>query len=272
VPAASPTPLAPAKATSRRHDQPARRAERSVSERWLLDRYRRCGDTPAREELVRRMMPLVRRVATAYPTRGHADDMLQVAALGLVKAIDRYDPAFGVPLRTYAIPTMFGEVRRYLRDHSWSVRVPRPLQERVLDVTKAVDRLAAAEGRPPTPQQVAEELDLTLEETLEGLQAGAAHTATSFDAPSASSEDGERTLSDVLGYDDERFERAEEVAALRSLRGVLDDRDRNVLYLRFVEDLTQTEIAHRIGVSQMQVSRLLRRSLQRLNAAATVGA
>jgi RNA polymerase sigma-B factor len=173
-----------------------------------------------------------------------------------------------VPLRTYAIPTMFGEVRRYLRDHSWSVRVPRPLQERVLDVTKAVDRLSAANGRPPTPQEVADELDVTLEEALEALQAGAAHTATSFDAPTGRAEEGERTLGDMLGYEDERFERTEEVVALRSLRGVLDDRDRTVLYLRFVEDLTQTEIARRVGVSQMQVSRLLRRALQRLNAAA----
>jgi RNA polymerase sigma-B factor len=250
----------------------ARRAETGISERWLLERYRRHGDTAAREELVRRMMPLVRRVASAYPTRGHGDDLLQVAALGLVKAIDRYDASFGVPLRTYAIPTMFGEVRRYLRDHSWSVRVPRPLQERVLDVTKAVDRLSASTGHAPTPQQVAEELGLTLEETLEALQAGAAHTATSFDAPTTSGEEGERALGDVLGYDDTRFDRAEEVAALRSLRGVLDDRDRTVLYLRFVEDLTQTEIAKRVGVSQMQVSRLLRRSLQRLNAAATAPA
>ena len=258
----APVLMIPAPERERRHHS-------GVSERWLLDRYHRRGDLAAREELVRRMMPLVRRVATAYPTRGHGDDLLQVAALGLVKAVDRYDPAFGVPLRTYAIPTMFGEVRRYLRDHSWSVRVPRPLQERVLDVTKAVDRLSASEGRAPTPQQVADELGLTLEEALEALQAGAAHTATSFETPTAGSEDGERTLGDVLGYEDERFETAEEVAALRSLRHLLDERDRTVLYLRFVEDLTQTEIAKRVGVSQMQVSRLLRRALQRLNAAAT---
>src|SRR6059058_1272871 len=145
------------------------------SEAWLLARYQRHGDAAAREELIRRMLPLVHRVATAYGARGHADDLEQVAALGLVKAIDRYDPAFGVPLRTYAIPTMFGEVRRYLRDHAWAVRVPRPLQERVLEVTKAVERLSAREGHSPTPGEVAGEVGCTLEETLEALQAGAAY-------------------------------------------------------------------------------------------------
>jgi RNA polymerase sigma-B factor len=234
------------------------------SEAWLLERYKRDGDLAAREELMRRMLPLVHRVATAYGARGHADDLEQVAALGLVKAIDRFDPAFGVPLRTYAIPTMFGEVRRYLRDHAWSMRVPRPLQERVLEITKATERLSATHGRAPTPQELADELDCTLEDVLEGLQAGSAYTAASLESPTGSSEDPDRTLGDLIGYEDERLGQAERVASLRSLRGVLDDRDRTVLYLRFVEDLTQTEIARRVGVSQMQVSRLIRRSLHRL--------
>jgi len=137
-----------------------------VSEQWLLDRYRRHNDLAAREELMRRMAPLVRRVATAYNARGHEDDLHQVAWLGLTKAVDRFDPSFGVPLRTYAIPTMYGEVRRYLRDHSWAMRVPRPLQERVLNVTKTVDRLSARDGRSPTPQAIADELDMELEEVL----------------------------------------------------------------------------------------------------------
>jgi RNA polymerase sigma-B factor len=234
------------------------------SEAWLLTRYLRYHDVTAREELVRRMMPLVRRVSTSYGARGHGDDLEQVAALGLVKAIDRYDPEFGVPLRTYAIPTMFGEVRRYLRDHAWAVRVPRPLQERVLEVTKAVDRLSASQGRAPTPAEVAGEVGCDLEGALEALQAGAAYSAVSLDAPAGALDDGDRTLADTVGYDDERISRAEDIAALRSLRDVLDDRDRKVLHLRFVEDLTQTEIAKRIGVSQMQVSRLIRRAIQRL--------
>ena len=235
------------------------------SEAWLLARYQRHGDAAAREELVRRMMPLVRRVATAYGARGHGDDLEQVAALGLFKAIERYDPAYHVPLRTYAIPTMFGEVRRYLRDHAWAVRVPRPLQERVLEATKAVERLSARVGRSPTAGEVADEMGCELEDALEALQAGSAYSAVSLDAPAGAIEDGERTLGDTVGYDDERIELAEEVAALRALRDVLDDRDRRVLYLRYVEDLTQTEIAKRIGVSQMQVSRLIRKALERLS-------
>src|SRR3954471_1745798 len=159
------------------------------SEAWLLARYQRHHDVSAREELVRRMMPLVRRVATSYGARSHGDDLEQVAALGLVKAIERYDAAFGVPLRTYAIPTMFGEVRRYLRDHAWAVRVPRPLQERVLEVTKAVERLSASAGQSPTPDQVAEEIGCTLEEALEALQAGGAYSSVSLDAPASSLDD-----------------------------------------------------------------------------------
>jgi RNA polymerase sigma-B factor len=239
------------------------------SEGWLLTRYQREGDAGAREELVRRMLPLVRRVATTYGARGHGDDLEQVAALGLFKAIERYDPSFGVPLRTYAIPTMFGEVRRYLRDHAWAVRVPRPLQERVLDVTKAVDRLSARDGRSPTPQEVADEMGCDLEAALEALQAGSAYSSVSLETPAGSVEDGERTLGDTLGYEDERLGLAEDVASLRGLGCVLDDRDRHVLYLRFVEDLTQSEIARRIGVSQMQISRLIRKALQRLGERAT---
>jgi RNA polymerase sigma-B factor len=241
----------------------------NISEQWLLDRYRRHHDLAAREELVRRMAPLVRRVATAYNARGHEDDLHQVAALGLTKAIDRYDPAFGVPLRTYAIPTMYGEVRRYLRDHSWAMRVPRPLQERVLAVTKCVDVLISREGRSPTPQRIAQALELDLEDVLEALQAGSAYAATSLEAPAGRLDDGDRTIADTIGFTDERLDLIEEIADLRELGTVLDDRDRRVLYLRFMRDLTQTEIAHEIGCSQMQVSRILRRALSRLNEKAT---
>src|SRR5438093_4225146 len=165
------------------HNDARERACPGPSEAWLLTRYHRRHDATAREELVRRMMPLVRRVATSYGARGHGDDLEQVAALGLFKAIERYDPGFGVPLRTYAIPTMFGEVRRYLRDHAWAVRVPRPLQERVLEATKAVERLSASAGRAPTPGEVAAEMGCELEDALEALQAGSAYSAVSLDAP-----------------------------------------------------------------------------------------
>jgi RNA polymerase sigma-B factor len=235
------------------------------SERWLLTRYKRCGDPAAREELTRRMLPLARKIALSYGARGHGDDLQQVAALGLVKAIDRYDPTYGVSLRTYAIPTMSGEVRRYLRDHAWSVHVPRPLKDRALAITKATRRLSATTGRTPTADELAAELDCSVEDVLEGLQVGTAYTATSLYARAGSPDDNEHTLADVLGAEDHRLHQVEQVAVLRSLRDVLDDRDRAVLYLRFVEDLTQTAIAERVGISQMHVSRIVRRSLDRLS-------
>jgi RNA polymerase sigma-B factor len=243
-------------------------APNGVSEQWLLDRYRRHNDLAAREELMRRLAPLVRRVATSYNARGHDDDLHQVAWLGLAKAVERFDPSFGVPLRTYAIPTMHGEVRRYLRDHSWAVRVPRPLQERVLTVTKVVDQIAARDGRSPTPQVIADELNMDLEDVLEALQAGSAYTATSLEAPAGNVEDGERTVADTIGYDDARLDLVEDLGGLRSLRHLLSDRDRQILYLRFIRDETQIEIAEKVGCSQMQVSRILRRALASLRAAA----
>jgi RNA polymerase sigma-B factor len=237
----------------------------SPSEHWLLLRYKRCGDVAARDELVGRMMPLVCRVALSYGARGQAEDLEQVAALGLVKAIDRYDPAYGVPLRTYAIPTMSGEVRRYLRDHDWAVHVPRPLQEQILAITKATERLTTRGGRAPTAGELAEELELSIEEVLEGLQAGRAYTATSLHSTVSTAEDADQTVADLLGAEDDRFHQVEQAASLRSLRDVLDDRDRVVLYLRFVEGLTQKVIGQRVGLSQMHVSRIVRRSLHRLS-------
>ncbi|HEY8583510.1 MAG TPA: SigB/SigF/SigG family RNA polymerase sigma factor [Capillimicrobium sp.] len=234
-----------------------------VSERWLLQRYQRDGDVGAREQLVASMMPLVRRVATGYGHPRFHEDLIQAASLGLVKAIDRWDASRGRELRTYAIPTMHGEVRRWLRDHSWAVHVPRPLQEQVLRVTRATEELRTQDGRSPTPQQLAVHLGCDVEEVLEGLQAGRAYGASSLDAPMGSDDDA-GTLADVIGGDDEALARTDDIASLRSLRGLLDRREREVLHLRFVEELTQTQIADRVGCSQMQVSRILRRSLDRL--------
>jgi RNA polymerase sigma-B factor len=148
------------------------------------------------------------------------------------------------------------------------MRVPRPLQERVLAVTKCVDGLVTREGRSPTPQRIADELKLDVEDVLEALIAGSAYAATSLDAPAGHLEDVERTVGDTIGFTDERLTLAEHVADLSELASVLDDRDRRVLHLRFVRDLTQTEIAQEIGCSQMQISRILRSALARLNAKA----
>jgi RNA polymerase sigma-B factor len=238
-----------------------------ASEQWLLRRYHRDRDSAAREELVRRMAPLVRRIATTYSAPGHEDDLRQAAYLGLAKAIERYDASFGVSLRTYAIPTMYGEVRRYLRDHSWAVRVPRPLQERAMSVTKAARELTTRNGRAPTVQLIADEMDISPEQVSEALQAGRAHTATSLDAL-AGDDESERTVAEVFGHDDERLDRVDNLVRLRSLRGLLDEREREVMRLRFVKDKTQMQIGQQIGCSQMQVSRILRAALARLSDAA----
>jgi len=234
-----------------------------ISERWLLQRYRRDGDLAAREQLVASLMPLVHGIVSRYHHPRHEDDLTQAAALGLVKAIDRFDAARGVELRSYAIPTMHGEVRRWLRDNAWSVHMPRPLQERVLAVTGATERLSSANGRPPTPQQLATHLDLPVEDVLEALLAGRAYGAASLDTPLGDEADA-ATLAELVGDEDPRLERAERIATLSRLRRLLDDDEREVLRLRFVEDLTQSQIAARVGCSQMQVSRILRRTLDRL--------
>jgi RNA polymerase sigma-B factor len=241
-------------------------ANPAISERWLLQRYRRDGDRVARERLVALMMPLVHSVVSRYHHPRYEDDLVQAAALGLTKAIERYDPARGVELRTYAIPTMHGEVRRWLRDNAWAVHMPRPLQERVLLVTATIDELGRRFGCSPSPQDVAAELRLAVEDVLEAMQAGRAFTSTSLEVP-LGEEEGATMLAEVLGEDDPRLERAERIAMLSRARGVLDERQREVLRLRFIDDLTQSQIAVRIGCSQMQVSRILRQALDRLGEA-----
>jgi RNA polymerase sigma-B factor len=243
----------------------------TISERWLLRRYRRHGDLAAREQLVAALMPLVHSIVSRYHHPRHEEDLTQAASLGLVKAIDRFDESHGVELRSYAIPTMHGEVRRWLRDNAWSVHMPRPLQERVLAVTAATERLVSRHGRSPSAEQIAAELDLSLEDVLEALQAGRAYGAKSLDTPLGDDADGS-TLAEVIGGDDVRLERAEAIATLSRLRRLVSDEEREVLRLRFVEDQTQTQIAKQVGCSQMQVSRILRRTLDRLSAGAESGA
>ena len=191
--------------------------------------------------------------------------MVQVAAFGLAKAIDRYDPARGVPLRGYAIPTITGEIRRYRRDHCWAVRPPRTLQELILKVTRCVDRLSTQTGHSPSPEEVAADLGETPEAVVEALVAGRSYLAESLDAPAfKGDEDGAATLGDAMATVDEGYGRCEHAALLESLRDELADDEWLLLHLRFAADWTQEEIGEQLGVSQMTVSRRQRAALQRL--------
>jgi RNA polymerase sigma-B factor len=233
----------------------------------LFLRWQQQGDQAAREVLIERFMPLVRSLARRYGRSSEPlEDLLQVASLGLLKAIDRFDPERGHPFASFAVPTILGEMRRYFRDSGWAVHLPRGAQEQALKVRDAQDRLASERGRAPTVGQLAEYLELGTEEVIDALQAIQAYETLSLDAPPPGTEDEAATYADAMGREDERYELVELDATLTTALEHLPARERTVLRMRFFEDLTQTEIAARVGVSQMQVSRVLRRSLDRLRA------
>jgi RNA polymerase sigma-B factor len=235
-------------------------------DRRLIERYHQTGDAKARDELVVRFMPLVRQLARRYQ-RGNEplDDLVQVASIGLVKALDRFDASRGTAFSSYAVPTILGELKRYFRDSGWAVHVPRGIQERVLEVNKAVQRLSRDLSRSPTASEISEATGIETELVLEAMEAAVAYEAVSLDAP-RSGDDGEasETYERRLGVDDGSYDMVEYEATLAPALRELDPRDRIVLHLRFKEDLTQSEIAERIGVSQMHVSRLIRRALAQL--------
>ncbi len=240
------------------------------AERRLVRRYRD-GDLRAREELAHHHMPLARRLAGRYRNTGEAqEDLEQVAYLGLLKAIDRYDPAVG-PFVRYAVPNVMGELKRHFRDKGWGLRVPRSLQERVLKVGEATEELYGTLGRSPAPSDLAKHTGFTMEEVLEALDAGSAYTPAALDAPYAGEEDGARTLGDSLGAEDSGYELVVLGHTVAPAYRALPDREREILRLRFMEDLTQSEVAARMSISQMHVSRLLRRSLDRLREEALAG-
>jgi RNA polymerase sigma-B factor len=246
--------------------------ERRRRDQELLLRYHRNKDLEAREQLVLRFMPLARQLAARYRGAGESqEDLVQVACLGLLKAVDRYEPGRGSPFTKYAVPTMLGELKRHFRDKGWAVHVPRATQELVLKVSDAIGTLPSKLGRSPTPRDIAVAIGAPVEDVLEAMEAATAYDATSLDAPRSSGEgeDGGWTLGEFVAEEDPGFELVELGETLRGTMRALPDRDRLILRLRFEEDLTQAEIAERVGVSQMHVSRLLRRSLDRL---AAVGA
>lgn len=235
----------------------------------LFRRLRADADPKAREMLIERYLPLAKRLARRYHrTDEPMDDLVQVASLGLIKAVDRFDADRDVLFSSYAVPTILGELKRHFRDRTWSVRVPRDLQELALRIDQTVSRFAADTGRAPAVTDIAAALGVSEERVLDAMQAAAAYHASSLDAPRSTpgSEETADTVADSLGATESGFEHAEDRATLEPLLARISTRDRLVLRLRFVEGLTQAEIGQRIGVSQMQVSRLIRQALTRLRA------
>ena len=233
-----------------------------ISTDELFQRWHDGHDQHVRDELIERFLPLARKLAQRYAgSREPYDDLLQVASLGLVKAVERFDPGRGFAFSSFAVPTIMGELKRHFRDTSWALHVDRAAQERSRRITDARRELQVRSGRSPTLAELAEFLQSSEEEVLDGLQVAEAYDTVSLDAPRASSDEDAEKRMDTLGDEDERLGRIEAGATVFAH---LPDRDRRILYLRFGEDLTQAEIAQRIGISQMQVSRLLRRAVRRL--------
>ncbi len=225
-----------------------------------------------RDALVHRYLPLARSLAARYRhTHVPLEDLVQVASMGLVMAAERFDESRGTSFASYAVPTILGELRRHLRDHGWAARVPRGLQEDVMRVTSARNELSGRLGRSPTPKELAHETGMTLEGVLAAIEAGAAYEAESLDQAPSSEDDPGRSLHAVIGADEQGFALVEYGVSVRATMADLSEHERRALRLRFVDDLTQSEIAERIGVSQMQVSRLLSRALARLRDAAGEG-
>jgi RNA polymerase sigma-B factor len=235
----------------------------------LLHRLRRTGDPRALQTLVKQFLPLARKLARRYHGGGEPlEDLVQVANVGLIKALQRYDSERGVSFSTYAVPTITGELKRYFRDNAWAVHVPRGMRERAVRVNAAIRSLSEKTGRTPTDRELAKHLKIEEQEVLDARTAYGAFDAASLDAP-VTQEDGDSgPRGETLGTMDRGYELADaRVTIGRALRR-LPPQYQHVLHMRFVEDRTQSDIARRIGVSQMQVSRILRRTLERLRVTA----
>jgi len=244
------------------------RAARAREDRRLLERYHHEGDRAAREALVQRFLPLARQLARRYQRGGEPlDDLIQVASLGLLKAIDRFEPSRDTAFSSFAVPTILGELKRHFRDRGWSVRVPRDLQELSVRVDRVAEEMSRTLGRAPTPAEIASNIGTSTEQVMEAREAAGAYRAVSLDRPRDDDDDSDG-LAETMGVEDPGFGLAEDSATVERLMAVLGDREREVLRLRFAEDLTQSEIGARVGVSQMHVSRLIRQAVARLREAA----
>jgi RNA polymerase sigma-B factor len=223
-----------------------------------------------RDRAIEAWLPLARHLAHRYSGRGEpTDDLVQTATVGLIKAVDKFDPSRGVDFAGYAIPTIIGEIKRHFRDRTWSVRVPRRLQELRLSITEANSSLTHPLGRSPTVPDIAAHLGVTEEEVLEGLEGARAYSATSLSTPITA--DGATELGDTLGGEDVEYELAETRDALGPALATLDEREQKILTLRFYGNLTQSQIAERVGISQMHVSRLLTKALGKLRSQLAAG-
>jgi RNA polymerase sigma-B factor len=242
---------------------------KSPANAQAFEAYHRDGDAATRERLATLYLPLARHLARRYRGRAELDDLEQVASLALLKAIDRFDPTRGLEFSTFAYPTILGELKRYFRDLGWTVRVPRELQELTLRLDALRETLTGELGRSPTVAELAERAGTTIEQIVEAISAGSAHHPDSLDRPL--SEDGDLAIDVVAAHDDPGFARAENAVVVDGLLATLSERERQVLRLRFEEDLTQAEIGRRLGVSQMHVSRLIRQSINSLQLASQDG-
>jgi RNA polymerase sigma-B factor len=242
------------------------RARRQRDDQRLIHRHRD-GDSRARDEMVERYMPLARSLALRYRRASEPlEDLVQVAAMGLLKAVDRWDPDRGLAFSSYAVPTILGEIRRYFRDATWDVRPARDLQELCLSVEEARETLWGALGRSPTVADLAERLGRSPEEIVDALQASEGRTLRSLDAPMLEDDGASASVGEMVGEADAGFDRVDAQLTVERLTAVLDPRAREILRLRFHEDMLQSEVAERVGCSQMHVSRIIRASLDRLYA------
>ena len=217
----------------------------------------------ARDDLVHLHLPLVEHCARRFRNRGEPfEDLVQVGTIGLIKSIDRFDSDRGVEFSTYATPTIIGEIKRYFRDKGWAIRVPRRLQELRMQIGAATAELTQSLGRSPTPRELAESIGCSVEEIVEGIESSNAYSTLSLDA--TDDDDGSPSMLDAIGIDDEAIEHVEIRESIKPLLDRLDQREKKILLLRFFRNMTQSQIAEEIGVSQMHVSRLLSRTLQHL--------
>jgi RNA polymerase sigma-B factor len=242
-------------------------SEQPKTDRDLLRRYHEAGDLEARERLIEQYLPLVRSLARRYSYRGEQlEDLVQVGCIGLIKAIDRFDIERGVELTTYATPNIIGEIKRHFRDKGWSVRVPRGLQELNVRLSHVIEELTVQLERSPTIPELAQATGVEEEDVLEALESGQAYATLSLSAPSSGDDSSDLDPLESLGVLEHEYEVSEDRAVLAPGIRALDARERRILHLRFFEGLTQSQIAQQVGISQMHVSRLIRRSLEKIRA------